>query len=412
VEKSLTIFVPHCSDLLTDCKPHGDGLIAHGFISNLARRGHSIHVAAQDIELRQPLPRNVNVYEISLTRSGVISSRVEYMLRVRSLLAQLRKTVHFDLIHQLNPVFTGMSLSLLGSDIPVVLGTYFPRWPEDLNAMPWKRWRAHALAATRDLISRAQQRQANALVLTTPAAWKRIPNPQSLYDRVHFLPIGIDTKLFSPASEPTPGEDGSFGGQRTPSILFFAHVLKKKGIFTLVDAFPTVAREFPTVTLRIAGDGPDLAETKRRVAALGCAPQVEFIGRQDRMNAPDLYRNCSLYCFPSFGEPYGNTLIEAMSCGKAVVVTNTGGPPHIVSPEGGKCVPAGNADALSKTLIDLLRDPERLAAMGRHNRQIVESTMSWDKVTTKLESIYEVVLSRSSGNGHANRRFTTVNEHG
>ncbi len=56
---ALNIFVPHCSDLLTDHLPHGDGLIAHGFITSLARRGHRLHVAAQRVELREALHPNI-----------------------------------------------------------------------------------------------------------------------------------------------------------------------------------------------------------------------------------------------------------------------------------------------------------------------------------------------------------------
>ncbi len=51
------------------------------------------------------------------------------MRRVRRLFWQLRREVQFDLIHQLNPVFTGLSLALAGAGIPVVLGTYVARWP-------------------------------------------------------------------------------------------------------------------------------------------------------------------------------------------------------------------------------------------------------------------------------------------
>jgi glycosyltransferase involved in cell wall biosynthesis len=101
-----------------------------------------------------------------------------------------------------------------------------------------------------------------------------------------------------------------------------------------------------------------------------------------------------------------------MSCGKPVVVTDAGGPPYIVSPEGGKCIPAGNAAALSSALMELLRDPERRALMGRHNRYVVETTMSWDRVTTKLENIYETVLSRAGRNGQTGDSLAAASEGG
>ena len=58
----LRIFVAHPSALLTDHRPHGDGLVAYGFIRGLAERGHELHVAAEEVDLREPPPPNVHVY--------------------------------------------------------------------------------------------------------------------------------------------------------------------------------------------------------------------------------------------------------------------------------------------------------------------------------------------------------------
>jgi glycosyltransferase involved in cell wall biosynthesis len=402
MRRPLTIFVPHCSDLLTDHLSHGDGLIAHGFISHLARRGHSVHVAAQNVDLREPLGPNVTIHRISADTPGRIAWRLAYMRRMRRLFWKLKAQIRFDLIHQLNPVFTGLSLALAGSGLPLVLGTYVARWPADTTSGLAENWMNRALARSRDAISELQQWQADALVLTTPAAGNRLPNSDGVRDRVHFLPHGIDTELFSPSAEALLEE--SLKNEGHPTILFFANVVKRKGIFTLIDAFPRVASEFPNVRLRIAGDGPELPEAKRRVARLSCAHQVEFLGWQERADAPELYRNCSVYCLPSFGEPYGGTLVEAMSCGKAVVVTDSGGPLHLVTEQGGILFPAGDAMALSRALCDLLHDPGRRAAMGRHNRELVASRMSWDRVVEQLEEIYEKTIQNFSSTGSFDRR--------
>ena len=254
MKRPLTIFVPHCSDLLTDHLSHGDGLVAYGFISHLARRGHQVHVAAQRVDLRKPLGPNVTIHSISADASGTIAWRLAYMRRLRRLFWALKAQIRFDLIHQLNPVFTGLSLALAGSGIPLVLGTYVARWPADATSDLPQNWTNRVLGRSRDAISELQQWQADALVLTTPAAGNRLPNSEGVRDRVHFLPHGIDTELFSPAADAfveTPREN-----PESRSILFFANVAKRKGIFTLIEAFPRVAEEFPEVRLRIAGDGP------------------------------------------------------------------------------------------------------------------------------------------------------------
>jgi len=391
--RPLNIFVPHCSDMLTDHLPHGDGLTACGFITHLAKRGHRLHVAALRVELLNPLPANVTVHQISPKRTGKLLSRLEYMYRVRALLAELRSEVAFDLIHQLNPVFTGMSLALAGSNLPLVLGTYVARWPNDPDAVSSQGGLLGRLAEYgRDVISSWQQRQADTLLLTTPAAWNRIPDPRKLRGQVHFLPHGVDVNLFSPAA---PDErERSIGAEKAPlSVLFFANVWKRKGIFTLLDAFQRVSLRLPDVLLRIAGEGPDLTEVKRRVAGMPNSERIEFLGRQTREQAPELYRNCTIYCLPSFGEPYGGTIQEAMSCSKPLVVSDSGAPPHLVSREGGRCVPTGNPEALAAALIELLEDSELRTRMGRHNRRVVESTMAWDRVAQQLESIYEITLA-------------------
>jgi len=399
--RPLTIFVAHCSDLLTDHLPHGDGLVAHGFISSLARRGHRLHVAAQRVELRESMPDNVTIHPISLKRSRGVISRIEYMFRVRQLLRTLRKSCQFDLVHQLNPVFTGVSLSLMGSGLPLVLGTYVGRWPDDPNAITSRGgWSGKLLGQARSLIATAQQKQADALILTTPAAWNRLPDPESVKSRIHVVPHGLDTELFSPKSEWDSPENMDLE-QAQPSILFFANVVKRKGIFTLIEAFPAVLKEIPKCKLLVAGSGPDLPEVKKLVASLGCADQVEFLGRQERSDAPELYRNCSVYCLPSFGEPYGTTVVEAMSCGKALVVTNCGALPHLVHENGGMRVPAGDAEALSRALIWLLQHPNERAAMGRYNRKFVQATMPWDSVAQQLEQVYEITLAGRKSSGHS-----------
>lgn len=405
MNRPLNIFVPHCSDLLTDHRPHGDGMIADGFIRSLARRGHRLHVAVEAVDLREALPANVSLYPLTVRRTLGGLKRLDYMIRVGKLFRQLHARIGFDLIHQLNPVFTGISLALYGSGVPLVLGTYVARWPEDAEEWPLRSRLLHrAVASLRNGIARLQQAPADALLLTTPAALNRIPRYHTVRDRVHLLPHGLDTQLFSPAPD-WDSRERSLAEQNSPSILFFANVQKRKGIFTLLEAFPNVCKQVPHCRLTIAGDGPELPEVKRRVAGLSCGKQVEFLGRQERSAAPGLYRNCAVYCLPSFGEPHATTIIEALSCARPVVATNAGGSPHIVHQEGGRCVCPGDSQALAKALIEVLQDPGQRLSMGRYNRRLVEEAMSWDRVAQRLEAIYDMALVRHATAGTQNLGF-------
>ncbi|HEX4486941.1 MAG TPA: glycosyltransferase family 4 protein [Terriglobales bacterium] len=389
--RPLNIFVPHCSDVLTDHLPHGDGLIAHGFMTHLARRGHRLHVAAERVELREPIHPNITLHLLSRGQGAL--SRLGYMLRVRRLLRRLQRSQSFDLVHQFNPVFTGISLSLAGCGLPVVLGTYVAQWPDSSglsSVARAQRWVGNTL---RNVIATTQQHRASALILTSPSASNRLPHAESVRDRIHYVPHGIDTSLFSPA----PGWDSEqflAAEQQEPSILFLANVGRHKGIYVLIEAFSRVVREIANCKLQVVGGGDELSLVKRRAEELGCVQGVQFLGWQERADTPDFYRHASVYCLPSFGEPYATTVLEAMACGRALVVTNSGGLPYLVHDQGGKKVPAGDPEALAQALLSLLRHPEQRRAMGHYNRDYMERNMSWANVARQVEAVYESVLQK------------------
>ena len=113
----LRLFLVPASAMLTDHRPHGDGLVGYGFVRELANRGH---------ELRWPPDRSISrassrdqVHVHALGQDG--PSRLTFMWRLRRLYERLARERPFDAVHQLTPVDVGVSLALPG-DAPLVLG--------------------------------------------------------------------------------------------------------------------------------------------------------------------------------------------------------------------------------------------------------------------------------------------------
>jgi glycosyltransferase involved in cell wall biosynthesis len=311
-----------------------------------------------------------------------------YMRWTRQILHSIRRTERVDLVHELNPVFVLRSLAFADCGLPVVLGPHSSRW-QDANGRAVTR----SMRATRDLfkdvIIHQQHRRANAILLSTLAALNNVRNPEARIESLFVLPLGLNTEEFSPVPEHVPD---------APTVLFLANVVARKGIFSLLDAFSILTARMPTAKLLIAGDGIDLASVRQRVAAASFHAQVTFAGRIDRAQVPDLMRRCTVYCLPSQGEPFGMTIIEAMACGKPLVVTDAGGPACIVSDAGGRRVPVGDAVRLAEALEELLSQPALCRQMGRHNRAEVERKYAWPVVAERLEKIYRSVLGAQ---GHA-----------
>jgi glycosyltransferase involved in cell wall biosynthesis len=383
--RPLNIFVPHCSDLLTDHLPHGDGLVAHGFIRHLAERGHELHVAVAATDIREPLPANVHLYSIESPRKGPLWTRMRYMLQVRRLFFRLSQRVDFDLVHQLNPVYTGMSLSLAGCKPPVILGPYIGGWPDDPAAISNSKMALRVLLRlAKRTIAGLQQHFAHLLLLTTPAAASRLVGRSALA-KVQILPHGIDSDFFRP--EDTGPTDRSIQTD-APRILFMASTTRRKGIFDLLQAFDGVAARFPLAHLLIAGEGSEFAEARTTASQLSSCDRINFLGRQDRAGAARVMQEADIYCLPSHGEPYGMGAVEAMSCGKPLVVTDAGGLGCLVDDQGGLRVPVGDPERLGNALCILLADPQRCRAMGEHNRRRVLETMDWKHVINRLEEVY------------------------
>jgi L-malate glycosyltransferase len=393
------IFVPHCSDLLTDHRPHGDGLVAHGFIQRLAMRGHEIHVAVSEADLKVPMPSGVFLHLIEGTQKGAPWRRLRYMRQVRKLFLRLEEKRKFDLIHQLNPVYTGISLGLLGVPQPIILGPYISEWPDDSAS------HGFAYRIVRSLVERFkrtvaawQQYYAGSLLLTTPAAAGRVIRRSSL-SRTEMLPHGIDSDFFCPR-DMSETEHLPFSSE-APEILFMANVGGRKGIYDLLHAFDRVAARYPKARLTVAGDGYELPMVKRAASALVAHDRVTFVGRLDRTGAVTLLQNADIYCLPSHGEPYGMTAVEAMSCGKPLVVTDAGGLGWLVDERGGLRVPVRDPQRLAEALSALIADPQRCRLMGEHNRARVLETMAWDRVIDRLEEIYSAAV-RSKRNKRKN----------
>ena|ERR1700722_1114963 len=382
------IFILHPSDFLTDHEPHGDGLTAFGFIRELARRDYRLHVAARQCSLSSPLPSNVTLYQLPVRVRVPLLDRVEYMIRARRLFQRLQYAESIEIIHQMNPVFAGLSLAVTGTRVPIVLGTIVPCWPDDPDSLLSRHpLVGKLLLGIKRVIVGWQQKAAAILLLTSPAALNRVPYPEAIEHKVMFVPHGIDTEAFSPAS---PGECS----QSAPTVLFLANLQRRKGIFVLLKAFERVAQAVPGCRLRIVGSGPESASVAEQVKRMPCGDQIELVPNVARDRVVTFLRECTVYCLPSLGEPYGASLVEAMCCGIPVVGTAAGGFPYLVPEGGGRLVPPRNPDALAMALIEVLTDEALQRSMGTVNRDHAVASLSWSRAVDRLEIAYRVAFSQ------------------
>ena len=213
-------------------------------------------------------------------------------------------------------------------------------------------------------------------------------------ERVTVVYRGRDAGRFVPASEERRAQARRrLGiGPEQPVLLNTARLLARKGQRELVEAMPAVLRELPGARLLIAGEGPERQALEARIEQLGLGGSVTLLG--PREDIPELLAAADLFIFPSHYEGHGGALVEAMLAGLPLVVADT--PVHRESIEpgvSGILVPMADPQALARAAVDLLLNPDRARALGRHARAEALERFDLGRIAASHEELYHRIAA-------------------
>lgn len=114
---------------------------------------------------------------------------------------------------------------------------------------------------------------------------------------------------------------------------------------------------------------------------------VHFLG--ETPDPTPLYSAASALLVPSWAEPFGRVVIEAMACGCPVIATAAGGVPEIVTDgSDGLLVPPRNPPALSAAVLALLGDPALARRLGEQGRRTATTRFGLAAYMADLEAIW------------------------
>ncbi|MEZ5353951.1 MAG: glycosyltransferase family 4 protein [Bryobacteraceae bacterium] len=180
---------------------------------------------------------------------------------------------------------------------------------------------------------------------------------------------------------------------RPPTIGFIGRLDHWKGLPVLLDAFAKVRTHHPTARLLVAGDGPEAS----RVVGEG----VERLPFQKDLSA--VWPRIDIAVVPSTEpDPFPRSVIEAMSWGKPVIGSATGGIPEAIDPGvTGLLFRPGDRGELASLLNRVLSDPIARGAMGRNGRERCERMFSVASQAEKMGLIYQEVLEQKVLEGAA-----------
>ena len=209
--------------------------------------------------------------------------------------------------------------------------------------------------------------------------------------KVALVPNSIDLEEFHPAVSADQVRNQLGVADNTPLVGSLAPLRPEKDLATFLRAAAAVSAVAPEARFLLIGDGSERQKLESLAEDLGLSGRVLFLG--DRNDVPDLLAALDVCVLSSLTESFPNAVLEAMAMGRAVVATNVGGIPELVE-EGttGYLVPPGDADAMARRILELLRDPAQRRAMGGAGRARVEREFTPARMKQKLEGLYDRLL--------------------
>ncbi|WP_019588830.1 glycosyltransferase [Deinococcus apachensis] len=193
--------------------------------------------------------------------------------------------------------------------------------------------------------------------------------------------IGINLKDFVPAPV-----------EREPIILSVGRLIERKGVLDLIRVMPNVQQAIPNVRLVIIGSGELEGAARAEASRLGV--RAEFLGPQTPAQVREWMNRAAIFCLPSRLEAFGMVFAEAQTMGLPVAAYADGGVPEAVKHgETGFLTPPGDQDALTNSLITLLRDEALRRRMGEAGRARVQRLFEIERQTRELERLYDACLT-------------------
>jgi glycosyltransferase involved in cell wall biosynthesis len=316
---------------------------------------------------------------------------VSFYLRARQWLRTAAKRgEHFDLVHQINPLALrypsparGLAYQYIVGPLAGSLSTPAP-FAAVAKEKQWYRKLRHldSLRLKYDPWLNGSYHHAAAVIGVAPYVAELL-KPCKIRRFEIMAETGVDQVSSEPKPVPAPGAP--------LRALFVGRLIRTKGVLEAIQSVAIASRSC-NVTLDIVGVGELFDDCQELVNRLDLGSRVRLHGRLPKEEVFKWYERSDVFLFPSYREPSGNVVFEAMSRGLPVIGSAVGGPGYVVTDESGYRIPTetrmGFVNGLSDALIELTRAPEKVASMSAAALRRISDLAIWPNKIDRMLTLY------------------------
>ena len=211
-------------------------------------------------------------------------------------------------------------------------------------------------------------------------------------DRIEIVPLGINIEEYSNLPEGGIFREKFNISKDDKLIIFIGRVHEIKGLDLLIDAFKELADSVSDVKLAIVGpDDGYMDALNSRIAECGLSDKVIVTGPLYKREKQEALVDCDLFVMPSKYESFTTSGLEAMACGKPLVLTKNN---HIHDWVDGSVGLACDDDKMSlkDAMAEVLFDEELSKKFGMNGRRLIQEKYNWDMINEQILNIYESII--------------------
>ncbi|MEG0880822.1 MAG: glycosyltransferase, exosortase A system-associated [Janthinobacterium sp.] len=211
-------------------------------------------------------------------------------------------------------------------------------------------------------------------------------------DKITVIPNAVDAGAFHAVHDPALAHTLGLDGH--PVIGFIGSFYAYEGLALLLRAMPRMLAAQPALRLLLAGGGPQEAALQALAAQLDIAHAVVFAGRVPHAQVAAYYQLLDICVYPRLPMRLTELVtplkpLEAMAQSRLVVASDVGGHRELIEHgKTGLLFRAGDAEALARTVLNLLLAPDSWAPLRRQARAFVGTERSWASSVGRYADVY------------------------
>jgi glycosyltransferase involved in cell wall biosynthesis len=372
---------------------------ALGLTRELAKQGQKVSVITTNVDgpgiLNVPLGRPVSIDGVEVWYFPVEYPRWWYFSR--ELGNALKRTVkNFDLVHVHSMFLWPTAVAAFwcrkhhvpyiirpaGSLDPICLTKPYERW-----------WVSSTSRAKKQLylktLGRMDLQHASALHFTSQAELEAA-RPLKLRPPGFVVPLGVDLEQIEVKEKSTPFRERYPQLEGKKIVLFLSRLDPIKGLDLLIPALGSLSERRKDFAFVVAGNGTPAYkdELDMLINRHKLEERTIFLGFVEGSAKWSLLREADLFVLPSYHENFGVAVVDAMTAGIPVAISNQVSIHQEVAQAGAGIVTHLDSNAIAGALEQLLDDSDLRREMGEKGTRLVRAKFTWSRVAKEMIEAY------------------------